>query len=99
MASLLRFHPLVARDLKAATDWYDGIEIELGNRFRQSVNERLDSVELFPESYAIVQGTLRVALVNGFPYLIIFEWTLDFTEILGIFHSASDPAKWQRRKR
>lgn len=99
MANPLRFHPLVAVDLNAATDWYDGIEIELGNRFRQCVNDRLDSVELFPESYAIVQGTLQVALVNGFPYLMIFEWTSKFTEIVGIFHSASDPAKWQRRKR
>jgi len=98
MANPLRFHPLVVEDLKAATDWYDGIEIVLGNRFRQSVNERLDSVELFPESYAIVRGTLRVALVNGFPYLMIFEWTSDLTEIVGIFHSASDPAKWQRGK-
>lgn len=98
MADSTRFHPLVAEDLKAAIAWYDAIAIDLGNRFRQCVNERLDSVELFPESYGIAQGTLRVALINGFPYLLIFEWAPDSTEIVGIFHSAADPAKWRRRK-
>ncbi len=98
MADAVRFHPLVAVDLKAATAWYDAIEIDLGNRFRQSVNERLDSVELYPESYGIAQGTLRVALISGFPYLLLFEWALDSPEVVGIFHSALDPAKWQRRK-
>ena len=99
MAESLRFHPLVADDLSAATAWYDDISVELGNRFRRAVDSRLDAVELRPESFGLVDGSLRVARLGRFPYLIIFEHSATVTEILGVFHSASDPSKWRGRKR
>jgi hypothetical protein len=49
MAEPLRFHPLVADDLETAANWYDDISIEVGNRFRASVDSRFDAVELRPE--------------------------------------------------
>ncbi|MCA9146944.1 MAG: type II toxin-antitoxin system RelE/ParE family toxin [Planctomycetaceae bacterium] len=98
MADSLRFHPLVADDLSAATEWYDSISVELGNRFRADVNSRLDAVELRPESFAIVDAPLRAARAGRFPYLIVFEHSR-LTEVLGVFHSASDPSKWRGRLR
>ena len=64
MAEPLRFHPLVADDLEAAADWYDNISIELGNRFRASVDSRLDAIELTPELFAIVDPPMRVARIT-----------------------------------
>jgi hypothetical protein len=37
MASELRFHPLVAMDLKSTMGWYDEISPSLGSRNAQSV--------------------------------------------------------------
>jgi len=99
MAESLRFHPLVADDLEAASNWYDGISIKLGNRFRASVDARFDVVELRPESFAMVDPPLRATRLDRFPYLIVFERYGLATEILGVFHSASDPDKWRVRKR
>jgi hypothetical protein len=99
MAEPLRFHPLVADDLQSATGWYDDISVELGNRFRDAVDSRLDSVELHPESFGLVDESLRAAQVGGFPYLIIFEFSVTAIEVLGIFHTASNPSKWRARKR
>ncbi len=99
MANPLRFHPLVADDLSAATAWYDNVSVDLGNRFRSDIDARLDAVELRPESFAIVDAPLRAAMVGKFPYLIVFEHSPVSTEILGVFHSASDPRKWRGRKR
>lgn len=99
MADSLRFHPLVADDLEAATGWYDGISIELGNRLRAAIDARLDTVEQRPESYGMVDAPLRAARVDRFPYLIVFEHSSAATEVLGVFHSASDPSKWRARKR
>ena len=99
MAEPLRFHPLVADDLEAAAAWYDDISIELGNRFRAAVDSRLDAVELRPESFGMVDPPLRAARVDRYPYLIVFEHSLVATEVLGVFHSASDPKKWRGRKR
>ena len=46
MADALRFHPLVAEDIRLASQWYDKISVDLGNRFRRAVDSRLDTVEL-----------------------------------------------------
>ena len=98
MASELRFHPLVAMDLKAAVGWYDEISPTLGDRFRASVEQRFDSISLYPESFGIVLIDARVAL-RGFPYLLLFEVKADAIEVLGVFHTASDPSKWRSRLR
>ncbi len=98
MADSLRFHPLVAEDLEAAANWYDEISPELGNRFRASVDTRLDAVELRPESFGVVDPPLRAVRIKKFPYLIVFEHTQKSTDVLGVFHSASDPSKWRKRK-
>ena len=98
MASELRFHPLVAMDLKAAVGWDDEISPTLGDRFRASVEQRFDSISLYPESFGIVLIDARVAL-RGFPYLLLFEVKADAIEVLGVFHTASDPSKWRSRLR
>lgn len=99
MADPLRFHPLVADDLEAAIEWYENISADLGNRFRQAVDARLDSIEMHPDSFSLVHESLRVAMVDGFPYLITYRLRDRDTaaEILGVFHAASDPEKWRRR--
>ncbi len=61
MAEPLRFHPLVADDLSAATRWYDKISVDLGNRFRRAISSRLDAIEIRPESFGRVRGELRAA--------------------------------------
>ena len=98
MSNSLRFHPLVADDLEAASNWYDDISPELGNRFRASVDSRLDVVELRPESFAMVDPPLRAARVNRFPYIVVFEYSQTATEVVGVFHAAADPNKWRKRK-
>ncbi|MCE2797714.1 MAG: type II toxin-antitoxin system RelE/ParE family toxin [Planctomyces sp.] len=57
MAEQLRFHPLVAEDLKAAVGWYDDISPGLGDRFRIAVEQRFDSIAKFPESFGIVESS------------------------------------------
>ena len=98
MASSFCFHPSVSDDLSAATRWFDDISVELGNRFRRAVNSRFDAVELRPESFGCVRDELRAARIDGFPYLVVFEYDGSVTTVLGIFHAAADPEKWNRRR-
>ena len=93
MAEQLRFHPLVADDLKAAVGWYDDISPSLGDRFRSAVEQQFDSLAESPESFGIVFQNARAARLAGFPYLMLFEHGADVVHILGVFHSASNPAK------
>jgi hypothetical protein len=70
---MLRFDQLVVEDLIRATKWYDEISLELGDRFRSAVDARFESIEINPESYGFARGTIRAAMVPGFPYVVLFE--------------------------
>jgi hypothetical protein len=97
MADPLRFHPLVASDLRDAIGWYDGISVGLGNRFRMLVDSRFDDIAERPESFPHAFDDVRFARVQRFPYLILFRETQDVIHVLGVFHGASDPGKWRQR--
>ena len=97
MADRLRFHPLVASDLRDAIAWYDGISIQLGNRFRKMVNDRFDQIADHPKKFAVAYEDVRFARVKRFPYLVLFSERRDAIFVLGVFHGASDPMKWGHR--
>jgi len=101
MARQLRFHPLVASDISAAIDWYEGRSTGLGDDFRLAVDSEFDEVvknpELFPRAFHDVD--FRFARLRRFPYLVLYRVRKDTVLILGVLHSASDPAKWRRRAR
>lgn len=92
-----RYHPLVADDLSAATTYYDAISIDLGNRFRATVRSRLGDISLRAESFACIHGEMRAAMVDRFPYVLLFEDRGDSVAILGVFHAGSDQTGWFER--
>ena len=99
MARLLRYHPLVADDISAAIEWCEEQSTGLGDRFRSAVDVRFDDIvrapEMFPRAFDDLD--FRFARIPKFPYLILYRIRADFVDVLGVFHSASDPAKWRRR--
>ncbi len=97
MASTRRFHPLVAKDLKLAVSHYDAISTDLGNRFRAAVRDRLDIVSDRPNSFGRIHKQFRAAMLDQFPYLILFQCEDRTVEILGVFHAASDRVGWFER--
>lgn len=99
MSRPLRFHPLAAEDIRLASEWYDAISLDPGNRSRRAVDGRFDAVELRPELFGRVLEELRGVRVEGFPYLVIYRIEQQAIEILGVFHAAADPQKWQIRAR
>ena len=94
MASIRRYHPLVADDLSAATGYYDEISADLGNLFRASVRARLRDVAERPESFGRLQNKMRAAILDRFPYVMTFENHGKHIAILGVFHAASDQKGW-----
>lgn len=97
MPDRLRFHPQVVADLEQATAWYDRISLDVGSRFRLQLNSRFDDIEERPTFFPSAFGEVRFAIVRRFPYLVLFRLHGDVSFVIGVFHSASDPAKWQQR--
>ena len=99
MARRLRFHPLVADDIWAAIDWYEGRSAGLGERFRSAVDGRFDDIIASPEMFprAFDDADYRFARIPKFPYLVLFRVRPSAVHVVGLFHSATDPKKWRRR--
>jgi plasmid stabilization system protein ParE len=94
MARTRCYHPLVSEDLATAVAYYDEISVELGNRFRASVRDRIATITDRPDSFGRIHEQLRAAMVDRFPYVVLFEHEIESVAILGIFHAASDREGW-----
>ena len=95
MARRLRFHPLVADDISAAIDWYEGRSVGLGERFRSAVDARFDDIIAAPEMFprAFDDADFQFARIRKFPYLVLFRVRPNAVHVVGLFHSATDPKK------
>ena len=93
-----RLHKLFPADLAAATGYYDDISVDLGNKFRDGVRLMLAEITARPESFGFVRKPLRTAMINGFPYLILFKTETTVVWVAGIYHASSDPERWAERK-
>jgi hypothetical protein len=94
MARCLRFHPLVADDISAASDWYEGRSVGLGERFRSAVDARFDDVIASPETFprAFEDTDYRFARIPTFPYLVLFRAQSDAIDVVGLFHRSEEMA-------
>ena len=97
MARTRRYHPFIADDLAAAVAYYDDISVDLGNRFRTSVRNRIETITERPDSFGRIHEHLRAAMLDRFPYVVLFEYANDTVVILGMFHAASDRERWFER--
>ncbi len=99
MASYLHYHPKVASDISAAIAWYEERSEGLGKRFCALVDARFDDIAGMPEIFprAFDDADFRFARIPKFPYLVLFRIQGENVNVLGLFHSASDPTKWRRR--
>ena len=89
-----RYHPLFATDLADACSYYDSIADALGNRFRVSVRSIIQTVVERPDSFGRIGGDFRGALVDRFPYVVVFTVDGGIPSIFGLRHAASDRNDW-----
>ena len=92
-----RYHPLFAADLAVACSYYDSITGTLGNRFRGNVRSVIRTVVERPESFGRIGGEFRGAVVNRFPYVIVFTVDDGIPTVFGLRHAASDRSDWFSR--
>jgi len=77
----LRLTPEAEFDLDEAHLWYQRQAPRLAANFLAVVNTALASIQRHPEAYALVDPTMRRALVRRFPYAIFYE--VEATEVVG----------------
>jgi len=79
-------------ELAEASAWYDEQKFGLGEDFETEVFKKLDLISKNPFHYQ-TKKKLREALVDRFPYLLVFSVheKLNTIIILSVFHTSRHP--------
>ena len=84
------------RDLAGTYNWYNEKVPGLGPDFLAVVERALESIQENPARFPIIYREVRRALINRFPYGIFFLLEEERVVVLGVMHTARDPAKWRK---
>ena len=68
-----RLAPEAEQDADDAIAWYDLKSAALGDEFLRRVNKCIQSIERYPEMFPRVYRKMRRALVETFPYQVLYE--------------------------
>ncbi|WP_420399846.1 type II toxin-antitoxin system RelE/ParE family toxin [Flagellimonas sp.] len=93
MAYAIKLFPEALKDFKSAQRWYTSHNKELGNRFKQSIQEKVDLIAKNPYQFQKRHKELRMALAKVFPYAIYFIIDANHKRIviLAILHTKRNP--------
>ena len=92
------FRRQARREFYDAGDWYEKERAGLGLEFLAEIGLLLTSVAATPNQFPIIHSDVRKAVAKRFPYCLYFRVRDQCIVVLAVFHSARNPAVWQRRK-
>lgn len=86
--------PTAVADLRAADEHHEAVEVGLGGRFVEALDELFTRLEAFPRSAPRVAGydDVRRAVVRGFPYVVFYRQRPERIDVLRILHAARSEA-------
>ena len=84
-------------DLVEALAYFDGIRLELGERFADAVSETVKQIATVPLRFAVIDQDIRRAGVPQFPYGLFFLMEATRVVVVACFHGKRDPKHWQQR--
>jgi plasmid stabilization system protein ParE len=100
MQYTLYLHPKTREDYYEAYEWYEDKQKGLGDRFTKAVRQKIEAITINPEAYSSKGNkNYREALVDFFPYLIVYKLFKKKKEIfiLSIHHAKKHPRKKYRK--
>jgi len=84
------------QDMTEAYEWYENKRSGLGTEFLDEIGEYFDRIIQNPEHYQTHRGQ-RVAVMNRFPYKIVYEAELETIVVYAIYHDKRDPERLSER--
>ena len=91
-------NPLAQAELDKAVDWYEERVVGLGVAFTAAVRSVLVDIGKWPEAQPKIQGDVRYALLEKYPYAVFYRSSPTQVRVMAILHTSRDPSEWQKRK-
>jgi len=82
-----------------AADWYERQRTNLGRDFVAKVQTTFDRIRTAPHQFPTVFEGIRQAIVDRFPYSVLFQSEPKRIVVLAVFHHRRNPSVWKRRVR
>jgi plasmid stabilization system protein ParE len=97
MSLPIRLLPKARDEFDAAVDWYEQQRPGLGTALVDRVRDVFARIAANPQLHATVYQNVRKAVVQQFPYVVLYQEEAGEVVIVAVFHTARDPAIWQGR--
>ncbi len=77
--------------------WYEDHQVGLGEKFNSNLNTLFFKIAANPTQYSYYKKDFRRAVVNNFPYLVIFKITQNEIVVYTIVYGGRDPKLINKR--
>jgi toxin ParE1/3/4 len=94
VAYRLKFSGRAVRELGEAYEWYETQSPGLGSEFELAFELQLKRLEQVPRLYPEILPGVRRTLLPRFPYGVFYVVKDDLVHVLGVIHTARNPARW-----
>ncbi len=93
------FRSEAAADVVGAREWYEAQREGLGKAFADALEHVLSAITAMPESFPVVRGDVRRALLRRFPYALYYRLRDSETaEVIACLHTRRSPHILRTRK-
>ena len=91
----LEIRPKALLDAQSATDYYDAINVHLGDRFEDELHLTYKKITVNPQFYKYLskKGSkqLRFTKLKSFPYIVIFKIDVSAVVVISVFNTHRKP--------
>ena len=87
-----------ARDeISDAYFWYESKQNKLGERFLNNLDDCFITIKNNPKIYAKKHKNMQQAIIDNFPFIIIYEIENRDIVVYAVFNTNQNPEKWKKR--
>jgi plasmid stabilization system protein ParE len=97
MTYRLIVEPEAEAELIEAADWYDARSKIVRASFLSAVDAALRRIQDNPYQYQIIFGRARRAMLQGFPYALIYVAAKNEVIVAACVHCSRHPRRWRKR--
>lgn len=92
-----RLHPQAEAEMIEAAVYYESRQEDLGKRFLASVQDAINSIEINPGLYPVVDLDVRRCLTKVFPFGVLFRLSDARIVVVAVMHLSRHPDYWKGR--
>ena len=88
----------VLDDFENAFAYYESVSPALSTNFTHLFQLAIEKLSVSPHNYLKLSKKLRRISLGKFPYLLVYTIQEDVVIVAGLFHKASKPSNWRKKK-